>query len=152
MSGYFMRGIDLQNPKLTRDWRIWAQYLCWCIGQWMTFHQPYLPMWIRCRLLRWFPQQRWAMQWRMWEFWVSQGYDLTNVPKPLPWPICPHGEGPFVSPWNRVAGWFRRRTGGRSHRCEFTDPQHGALYGANDGPFMDRLFDQFIENISQDEA
>ncbi len=47
----------------------------------------------------------------------------------------------------RVCRWFRDRTGGRSHRCEFTDREHGALYGFNEGAFMDKLFDQFLKNI-----
>lgn len=151
MIGYFMKGVDLRDPRLSRDWRLWAQYFCWCIANWMSCHKPYLPIRLRCWLLRRFPQNRWGMEWRLWEFWVSQGYDLTDAPRPLPWPVCPDGFGPFVAPWNRVERWFRQRTGGRSHRCEFTDRRHGALYGGTDGAFMDRLFERFVENISDDQ-
>lgn len=150
MIGFLAKGIDLQDSRLTRDWRIWVEYFCWCVGFWMMCHHPHLPMRVRMRVLQWFPQERWNVQWHMWDFWVRQGIDLSNAPKPLPWPVCPHGLGPFAVPWTRIARWFQRRTGGRSHRCEFTDPEHGALYGGTDGAFMDRLFERFIENISDE--
>ena len=78
---------------------------------------------------------------------------VTNeTPRPIPWPIGEAALGPFVRPWWRVADFIRRGTGGRSHRCEFTDPQRGALYGHQHGAFMDAYFDALLDNIKRDEA
>jgi hypothetical protein len=52
-------------------------------------------------------------------------------------------------PWRTVKFFLRSHTGGRSHRCEFTDPKKGALYGYDNGAFMDLYFDEFIRRISQ---
>lgn len=147
MSNYFTKGIRWRDPRLTRDLRIWAQYLCWCISSWMSFHKPILPMFIRVWAMRRWPE-RMGMTWRM-RAWWRDGLrsDVSKIPKPLPWPLCEAAMGPFLTPWDRVTRFFRSFTGGRSHRCEFTDPQQGALYGGQDGPFMDELFEVFIERI-----
>jgi hypothetical protein len=80
--------------------------------------------------------------------WEARG--LTDYPRPLPRYIGAAAIGPFIRPWNWVARFFRRFTGGRSHRCEFTDREKGALYGGKEGAFMNRYFEQFLANISRD--
>lgn len=50
-----------------------------------------------------------------------------------------------------LQGFFRARTGGRTHRCEFTDKIEGALHGGKKGAFMDAYFEKFLENISEHE-
>lgn len=52
--------------------------------------------------------------------------------------------------WRRVQRLFRQHTGGRSHRCEFTDRQKGALYGHNYGAFMDDYFNKFVDSLPDD--
>lgn len=51
----------------------------------------------------------------------------------------------------RAQRFFRNHTGGRSHRCEFTDPERGALYGGTDGGFMDAYFERFFNEISDED-
>lgn len=135
--------------RRTRDPRIWLQYACWCVQFWMSGHRPLLPNRLRwwCRHL--FPDQRRHHVTReQYRFWLSGRHnDPATLPKPLPWPFEPHFVGPFYAPWKRVERWFRAGTGGRSHRCEFTDREHGALWGHREGAFMDRLFDRFVERI-----
>lgn len=146
---FFLTGIHFDNPRLTRDWRIWLQYLCWCIKHWMMFHKPYLPMFVRGWAYRHYGNERFHQSWRMREWWRDGlGADVSKIAKPLPWPLCETAEGPFVRPWSRVERFFSNHTGGRSHRCEFTDREMGALYGGQQGAFMDRFFEQFIGNIS----
>jgi hypothetical protein len=136
--------------RRTRDPRVWLEYLCWQIQFWMSGHKPYLPVRLRIWLWRFFPDRmRHHVSWQQYRFWLEQPYnDPATLPKPLPWPVCSSFVGPFVGPWDRVTHWFGRRTGGRSHRCEFTDKKRGALYGHKEGAFMDRLFDRFLERIS----
>lgn len=108
---------------------------------------PILPDFIRLWALRRWPE-RYNLTWQMREWWQKGlGYDVSNIPKPLPWPLGEAALGPFLPPWNRAERFFRSHTGGRSHRCEFTDPKIGALYGGQEGPFMDQLFEQFLRNI-----
>lgn len=150
MIRFILTGIDFRNPNLTRNPRLWAQYLCWCVQHYMMFNKPILPGFIRIWAHRRWPE-RMHMTWRMREWWRDGlGHDVSNIPKPLPWPLCEAAMGPFLAPWNRVERFFRVRTGGRSHRCEFTDRESGALYGSQQGPFMDALFEQLIANISED--
>ena len=145
---HFTRGIRWRDQRLTRDYRLWLQYLCWCIQSWMSFHKPILPSFIRGWALRRWPD-RFNRTWRMHEWWRDGlGADMTGIAKPLPWPLCEAAFGPFLKPWNRIERFFRSHTGGRSHRCEFTDPKIGALYGGQQGAFMDLLFEEFLENIS----
>lgn len=151
---HFTKGIDWNDPRLTRKPKIWLEYLCWCITAWMDEHNPYLPKWMR----RWLyqhlePRRLHVSQWQ-YQFWCEQnpGADRSSWPKPLPWPICPGAQGPFVGPWKSARAWLAQHRGGRSHRCEFTDRENGALYGGTEGGFMNKLFDQFIENISEDES
>jgi len=147
MIRFVMKGVRFRDPRLTRDWRIWVQYLCWCIQAWMSSHKPILPSFIRIWAIRRWPD-RINMTWRMREWWQDGlGADVSKIPKPLPWPLCESAMGPFLAPWNQVERFFRSHTGGRSHRCEFTDPKHGALYGGQDGPFMDEMFDEFLKKI-----
>jgi hypothetical protein len=149
MINHFLKGVDFKNARLTRSLRVWFEYLCWCIQSWMDTHKPYLPVKMRAWLLAKFPPERWHSG-RTYYYRLRNGAKASEISKfkPLPWPICPSAFGPFVGPWSRVERWFRNRTGGRSHRCEFTDKTDGALYGGTEGGFMDKLFDQFIENIS----
>jgi hypothetical protein len=87
--------------KKTRDLRIWFQYGCWSLQNWMG---------------------------------------KQNL------------RSPIRKPWRKLARFVRTGAGGRSHRCEFTDPKMGALYGHREGAFMDRLFDQLLTNISVKES
>lgn len=123
------------------------QYLCWCIKTWMDKHIPYLPLGLRLWLLKRYPEERWNVSPWQYQFWQTHLKDMSKAPRPLPWPINVAAMGPFFGPWNRVSSWFGRHTGGRSHRCEFTDPNHGALHGHKEGAFMDKLFEQFLANI-----
>jgi hypothetical protein len=91
------------------------------------------------------------MGWGTYNHWLALGWKPKKDFTPLPWPICTSAFGPFVEPWDKVQGWFRKHTGDRTHRCEFTDKKRGALYGGKDGGFMEKYFEKFIENISEDE-
>ena len=108
--------------KKTKNPIIWLRYLCWCVQNWMSRHTPYYPLRLRIWLHRLYP----------------------DTIKSYPWYIGADCQGPFVGPWHQVSWFFRSFTGGRSHRCEFTDKKHGVLYGHNEGAFMD----QYFENIS----
>lgn len=59
------------------------------------------------------------------------------------WPVLPKLYTP-------VKRFVIRQKGEYSHRCEFTSKRGGALYGGTEGAFMNRLFERFIENISDD--
>ena len=137
------------RKKLSRNPKIWLEYLCWCIGNWMDTHKPYYPR----RLRRWlhgrYAPERFGTTQFQYRFWLSLGHDTDRIYqyRPLPWYVGPHAIGPFIPVWNAVARWFHHHRGGRSHRCEFTDFQKGALYGGQMGAFMDRLFEQFMKNI-----
>lgn len=128
------------------------QYACWCIQFWMSCHVPYFPTWLRLVLFPHYPRERHALtksQIAAWQH-VRPGY--VHLFAPLPWYLGQNFQGPLVDPWRRVQRFFRSMTGGRSHRCEFTDPEQGALYGHNEGPFMNRLFETFLANISADSS
>jgi hypothetical protein len=134
---------------MTKSPLIWFQYLCWCIQNWMSKHIPYYPVWLRKWLFKVTPDahERWHLSQRVVAFWQKNNPGYIHPVKPLPWYIGEAGLGPLIIPWKRVQRFFRGFTGGRSHRCEFTDPYRGALYGHNEGAFMDKLFEQFIKNI-----
>jgi hypothetical protein len=51
--------------------------------------------------------------------------------------------------WRKTSAILAAQTGGRSHRCEFTDKQQGALYGGKDGGFMNKYFEQLLRNIDK---
>jgi hypothetical protein len=121
--------------KKTRNPRIWFQYLCWTIQFWMMIHRPHVvPSVLRVLITR-----LWMRTW-------PTGEKPKKLPAWLHWIWVAHLPG-----WSRVEQLFRRCTGGRSHRCEFTDPHHGALYGYNEGAFMNKLFEQFIRAVEDRE-
>ncbi len=136
--------------SMTKNLRIHLEYLCWRIQFWMSGHKPYYPLWLRMFLLSRFPETRHFMDWITYNNWLRTGWQPKPEYRPLPWFVGEAAIGPLVKPWSRVGHFFRAHTGGRSHRCEFTDRRRGALYGGQDGAFMNKLFDQFIENISGD--
>lgn len=147
MISHFTRGIDLRDKNLTRNRRIWLEYLCWCVSAWMDTHKPVYPIRLRVWLYRLYPDTVYQPQhsidnWRRFDKQYKEQY------KPWPWFIGLHCQGPFMPIWGRAASFFRGYTGGRSHRCEFTDKQSGALYGGTEGAFMDRYFELFLKNIS----
>ena len=132
---------------MTKNPVIWFQYFCWCAQNWMSKHTPYYPLGVRIWLHRLYPDTIYQPQhmidsWRRFDKHYNERY------KPPPWYIGMHCQGPFMRPWRRIQAFFRGLTGGLSHRCEFTDKKHGALYGHKEGAFMNELFEQFIENIS----
>lgn len=134
---------------MTKNPIIWFQYLCWNIHWWMWQHKPYYPRRLRFWLRKRYPDTEYFTKQQV-EIWkkVRKGYQGND--KIWPWYVGDHGFGPFVPLWNRVANIFRKFTGGRSHRCEFTDPYRGALYGYKEGAFMNKHFEQLIRNISDD--
>jgi|SRR6185369_1971960 len=156
MIAFILEGIDFKNPRLTRSTRIWFQYFCWCIRHYMMFHHPDYPGWIRGLVYKYYPHahQRWSVTWNMVRLWQHINPDFKLMPEitPFPWWIGMAALGPLRTPWTAVSRWFGRHTGGRSHRCEFTDRTHGALYGGQDGGFMNHYFEQFIANISAEDA
>jgi hypothetical protein len=138
------------KKRKTKDPRIWFSYLCWNIQIWMKTHIPYYPMWLRKIILTRTDSKRHGLSWRMIDWWKSQNPNYVPQRKPLPWYIGECALGPFAKPWKRIARFFNHWTGGLSHRCEFTDPENGALYTGVKDPFMNRLFERFITNISKD--
>lgn len=155
MIRWVLRGVDFHDPNLTRSPRIWRQYLFWCIHFGMSYGwQPIYPEVFRRWILRHYPhaRDRWSITWSTIDIWkqINPEWRTPITRKPLPWWIGTAAIGPFVRPWRRVERFFGNHTGGRSHRCEFTDKQSGALYGQNNGAYMNALFGQFIENISDD--
>jgi hypothetical protein len=138
----------METNRKTLSPVIWFQYFCWNVQFWMNTHKPYYPLRLRIWLLNGYDERRHQITRQMVRVWENLG--RTEYPEPLPWYIGTAALGPFVGPWSKAARFFRRLTGGRSHRCEFTDPEQGALYGGKEGAFMDRYFEQFIANISRD--
>lgn len=141
----------MSEPTNTRR-RVRFEYACWNVQWWMERHQPRLPRRLVRRLMPLFDPRRHHVGRQQYDFWLRGGHDPARLPRPLPWPICPNFEGPLLRPWRRVQRWFRGHTGGRSHRCEFTDPAHGALHGHDEGAFMDRYFDGFLRSIEPEDA
>ncbi len=143
--------------KRTKNPVVWAQYACWNVQWWMTLHQPYAPMWFRGWATYRYGvriggpgKEPWLPERHMIEGWMR--LDPSYVPPKLPpWWVGSNASGPLLPVWNRIAGFFRAKTGGRSHRCEFTDPMRGALYGHNEGPFMNAYFDRFLERIGDED-
>lgn len=130
---------------------VWLRYFCYRIHNWMSKHKPYYPLRVRVWAYRRYGQGRMDADWNIIRFWQQNnpGFCLTPDRMPLPWWLGVSALGPFVGPWSRVANWFGRHTGGRSHGCEFKDPEYGALYvGPTARPFMNDLFEQFVANIS----
>lgn len=136
--------------RKTRNPAIWFAYWCWCVQFWMACHTPYWPMPVRHWAYRRYGENRYGLTWRQIAQWRRVRPDWQPTAFPLPWWLGAYALGPFQFPWRRVQRWFRDRTGGRSHRCEFTDREHGALYGHREGPFMDAFFEQLIANVSVD--
>ena len=116
----------------------------------MSWHEPRYPLWLRCWLLSKYSSERHFVTWTAVRWWQSHlsHFELTEDNIPLPWYIAPGAIGPFLKPWRKLAGWFIGHTGGRTHRCEFTDPQMGALFGHRNGAFMDSYFAVLIDRIS----
>ncbi len=54
---------------------------------------------------------------------------------------------PFRRVVRRLASYFRAWAGVMAHRCDWTDPETGILYGGGGGE-MDKLFNRFVGNIS----
>jgi len=134
--------------RLTHNLKTWCEYLCWCTGNWMDMHLPIYSLRLRRRLLSRYPPERHGTTRRMFQFWQqTQCHADLHRLRPLPWYIGPYARGPFVPPWKAIARWFHCHRGGRSHRCEFTDSSRGALYGGQEGGFMEELFVQFLRNI-----
>lgn len=148
---FFMKGVNLRNPTLTRKPRIWWAYLCWCVQFLMDTHKPYYPGFVRRWALQHYGSRRFHMQWRMVHYWQAHlSYELKEEDRPLPWWLGEAALGGLVVPWNWIARQFRKQTLGLSHRCEFTDPIHGALYTDHADDFMEQAFEQFVERISPD--
>lgn len=125
-----IRGLQARLPRpRTRDLRIRLQYTCWRIQFWMMTHRPHVvPSILHMPIAR------------IWRRLIGRG--PVKPPAWLNW-IWTAG----LPGWYSIERFFRRHTGGRSHRCEFTDRQHGALYGHNEGAFMNAYFDKLLENI-----
>ena len=137
--------------RKTRNPRIWFQYACWCLQNWMTKHKPYYPDGLRRWLLDRYDPRRHSVSPAQWRFWHKNlKTPPSNEMRPLPWFVGVMAEGPFVGPWWRLSCFVRRFTGGRSHRCEFTDPEAGALYGHRCGAFMQEYFKIFLYNVTPD--
>jgi len=149
---FFLKGVDFRSPVLTRKPRIWWAYICWCIQYQMDTHKPYYPGFIRSWALKRYGSKRYHMQWRMVHFWQAnlKDFQLTDDLRPLPWWLGEAALGVFVKPWDWLARQFRKQTLGLSHRCEFTDKLHGALYTDHADDFMQQAFERFIERISPD--
>jgi hypothetical protein len=129
---------------------VWFQYLCWNIQFWMSGQSMAYPIWLRKLLLRRYPAERHGASWRMIKIYKAANPNYVPKYRPLPWYVGECALGPFYHPWRRLGTIVRKFTGGRSHRCEFTDKELGALYGGKEGGFMNELFEQFIQNIPDD--
>lgn len=151
MIKFILKGVDFTDKRLTRKPSVWLEYLCWCISNQMSTHKPYLPDWLRMFICKRVAPSRFLATWNTIKGWqsIDPTFDVSKSKfRPLPWYIGVAAIGPFVPVWDRVTRIFRNRTGGRSHRCEFTDKTNGALYGGQEGGYMNRMFDRFIEDIS----
>jgi hypothetical protein len=116
----FWNGIHF-NRNLSRNPQIWGRYLAW----WAYNNlQSWLPLAIPRSILRSWPdhviQPLIKVNMGAWHRWL-------NLLKPL-----------------------QRVVGRNAHRCDFTDPECGLLYGG-DGEEMNRLFDGFLANIATTE-
>lgn len=149
MPSFLLKGVEFRNPKLTRSLHIWSQYLCWCIQCAMGNHRPYYPPFIRRWAFRHYGQRRMSFAWHMLKHYQAVTPEFVPDVKPPPWWLGEHALGPLIAPWGCIQKWFRSRTGGRSHRSEFTDRQRGALYGGMEGAFMEDYFERLIENIDK---
>jgi len=138
--------------KRTKNPKIWFQYLCWKIVNWMDTHKPYYPLRVRIFILRHYPETRFHMTKSTWERWAENSdFDKTNKDFwPLPWFIGESALGPFIKPWNKLASFVRRFRGNHAHRCDFTDPKNGLLYGG-DGETMNNLWHEFMRRINYED-
>jgi hypothetical protein len=117
---------------------------------WMSKRSMAYPIWLRIRFFEQYGDRRLGTSWKMIEHWRSMNPDFEPEYTPAPWYVGEHALGPFYPFWKRLRAIVRKGRGGRSHRCEFTDKERGALYGGKEGGFMDAYFEQFIRNISGD--
>ena len=144
-------GESEMNKRMNGEWlRIRLEYLCWKIQFWMRTHRPLYPVWLRGWLLSHFDRERHFITWQAVDRYRrnNREFRLTKKNIPLPWWVGVGAQGPIIKLWNRLEHQFATRTGGRSHRCEFTDKEMGALHGYDYGPFMDQYFEEFIRRIS----
>lgn len=134
---------------MTKNPVVWFQYLCWMIQAWMSRHEPIYPSWLRNWIYDHVPNAplRWSVSHADVASWKRFNPQLDPMMKPLPWWAGIAALGIFYKPWRAIINILRKGTGGRSHRCEFTDPEHGALYGHKEGAFMDRCFDVLLQRI-----
>lgn len=115
---FFTTGVYWRDPRLTRNPRIWWAYLCWCLSFQMSRIGWWEPLWL-CR-------------WR-----IKRGDRMGR-----------RHIKPLQRPWNALLNRITRQQMGLSHRCEFTDREQGALYTGKMDPYMERMFQRFIDRIS----
>lgn len=146
---HFTHGIEPRNPRLVKSPRVWWKYLNWCIYTYLQRYSFVYPMFIRKWAYRRYGERRYWLSNRTYAYWRETNPDWipSKESTPLPWYIGEAGMGPVRLVWKRFLRIFSNQKGEYSHRCEFTDREKGALYGGKEGAFMNRLFEQFLENI-----
>ena len=127
MIKFFMKGVELRNPRLTRSPQIWWMYLCWCIQFQLVHNAPRYPESIRKWAFKHYGTDRFQYSTNSIRNRRIVFPDYQPKAKPLPWYIGEHALGPFYKISRRVGRWFRNQTGEYSHRCEFTDRGSGLL-------------------------
>lgn len=134
----------------TKNLVIWLRYWVWCFQFWLSGYHWCYPMWLRQFFLEHVvpDRRRHCLSRRYVKSW-EETFGKSHPLKPMPWWIGPHAIGPFCLLRDKVLRFFRR-VAKLSHRCEFTDPERGALYTGRIDPFMNRLFERFIQNISRE--
>lgn len=132
--------------------KVWLEYICWKVAFWMGNHEPCYPLAIQRWLLKHYVPSRHFVTWNDIAWWSRNlsNFRVDQTNRPLPWFVGPAARGPFIYPWRRIRSWFWQHTGGRSHRCEFTDLKRGALYGHCEGAFMDEYFNELLQRIDSE--
>ena len=154
MLKFVLKGVDLKDKRLTRNPRIWAMYLCWCIANKMSYDAFTYPDWFRLYVIKHYSPSRMGMTWKRIDEWkrINPDFKMSPDMRPLPGIIGPYAIGPLNPLWIKLRHFIGKGSGRYSHRCEFTDKERGALYGGKDGAFMNDLFAEFIGNISSDDT
>lgn len=124
-----LKGVDIHNPNLTRNPRIWWRFVCWHISFLMMFHRPISPQFIRRWLISYYGDRPSQF---MFDFWKRQNPEWQPTKNQHPYPawVGDHVFGYQVVLWDKVQRWFRNQAG-CSSRYQFTSQELGLLYGGD---------------------
>lgn len=110
----------------TKNPVIWLRFIAWKMQFWWSHRDPIKYFFIRVRK---------DGSWNIPEKWSHEDYA-----RHYNWYMKVKRVG-----WRLFFGHLRRFAG-YAHKCEFTDPKHGLLYGGQ-GAGIDDAFDRFVDSL-----